>query len=63
MALVDANYNFIFVDVGCQGRLSDSGVYRNTDMWKKFENGQLMLPADEPLDAETKYYVSLCICS
>ncbi|KAF0713894.1 protein ANTAGONIST OF LIKE HETEROCHROMATIN PROTEIN 1-like, partial [Aphis craccivora] len=52
MALVDANYNFIFVDVGCQGRISDS-VYRNTDMWKKFENGQLMLPADEPLDAET----------
>jgi hypothetical protein len=32
MALVDANYNFIFVDVGCQGRISDSGVYRNTDM-------------------------------
>jgi len=53
MALVDANYNFIFVDVGCQGRISDSGVYRNTAMWKKFENGQLMLPADEPLDAET----------
>jgi len=24
-AVVDANYNFIFVDVGCQGRISDSG--------------------------------------
>jgi len=36
MALVDANYNFIFVDVGCQGRISDGGVYRNTDLWTKF---------------------------
>jgi len=52
-ALVYANYNFIFVNVGCQGRISDSGVYQNTDMWKKFENGQLMLSVDEPLDAET----------
>ena len=24
--LVDANYNFMFVDVGCQGRMSDSGT-------------------------------------
>ncbi|XP_008183210.1 uncharacterized protein LOC103309475 [Acyrthosiphon pisum] len=53
MALVDANYNFIFVDVGCQGRISDSGVYRNTDLWKKFEHEQLMLPADEPLPVKT----------
>ena len=30
MAVVDANYNFIFADVGCQGRISDSGVMRNT---------------------------------
>ncbi|CAH1993114.1 unnamed protein product [Acanthoscelides obtectus] len=29
-ALVDANYNFIFADAGCQGRISDGGqeVYR-----------------------------------
>lgn len=53
MALVDANYNFIFIDVGCQGRISDSGVYRNTDLWKQFENEQLMLSADEPLPAKT----------
>jgi DDE superfamily endonuclease len=26
LALVDANYNFIYVDVGCQGRIGDAGV-------------------------------------
>jgi hypothetical protein len=27
MALVDANYNFIYAHVGCQGRISDGGVF------------------------------------
>ena len=28
--LVDANYNFMFVDAGCQGRISDSGPRRGS---------------------------------
>jgi hypothetical protein len=33
-ALVDANYNFMFVDAGCQGRISDNGVFMNTELYK-----------------------------
>jgi len=30
-AVVDGNYNFIFADVGCQGRISDGGAFPLTD--------------------------------
>jgi hypothetical protein len=36
-ALVNANYNFTFVDTRCQGRISDSGVFTNTEVYKKLE--------------------------
>ncbi|XP_046666546.1 uncharacterized protein LOC124358292 [Homalodisca vitripennis] len=49
-ALVDADYNFMFVDVGCQGRISDGGVFKNslscTTILKK---GNLKLPPPSPL--------------
>lgn len=28
-ALVDANYNFLFVNIGCQRRISDGDVFQN----------------------------------
>lgn len=34
MAVVDADYKFTFVVVGCQGRISDGGVLTNTTFWK-----------------------------
>ena len=49
MAVVDADYNFIFADVGCQGRISDGGVMKNTIFWKKLVNNALHLPEPTPL--------------
>lgn len=49
MALVNGNYEFIYVDIGCQGRISDGGVFRNTTLFQKLNENQLMLPPDEPL--------------
>lgn len=43
-ALVDANYNFIYVDLGCQGRISDGGVFKNTTLYKKLQNHALNIP-------------------
>jgi len=36
-ALVVTNYNFMSLDKGCQGRISDSGVSPNTELYKKLE--------------------------
>ena len=30
LVLVSSDYKLIFIDVGCQGRISDGGVFRNT---------------------------------
>nr|CAI5861402.1 unnamed protein product [Callosobruchus analis] len=49
MAVVNANYEFTYVDIGCQGRISDGGVFRNTSFYDKLSKDQLMLPADEPV--------------
>jgi hypothetical protein len=31
-ALVSANYNFLFMDVGYQGRILDGGVFRSYEL-------------------------------
>jgi len=52
MALVDANYRFIYVDVGCQGRIIDGDIFQNTTLFKKLNENQLMLPPDQPLPSQ-----------
>lgn len=54
MALVDAEYCFQFVDCGCQGRISDGGVYENTVLYKKILRNELNIPPPEPLPGRTK---------
>ena len=49
MAIVDYNYKFMYVDVGCQSRVSGGGVFCNTSFCKALENGQLNLPDPAPL--------------
>ena len=52
MAIVDANYCSIYVNVGCQGRISDGGVFRNTEFYTKLES-DLYSPQDEALPGWT----------
>ncbi|XP_046862206.1 protein ALP1-like [Xenia sp. Carnegie-2017] len=49
MALCDSQYKFIFVDIGEAGRWSDGGVFANSQFGSAFLNGEMHLPADEPL--------------
>ncbi|XP_045781566.1 protein ANTAGONIST OF LIKE HETEROCHROMATIN PROTEIN 1-like [Maniola jurtina] len=44
MAVVDSDYNFIFVDVGAYGKECDSSVFKETPFWKILTNNGLNLP-------------------
>lgn len=44
LAIVDANYRFILVDFGTNGRVSDGGVLQNTKFYEKLMNNELKLP-------------------
>ncbi|XP_050501018.1 uncharacterized protein LOC126880978 [Diabrotica virgifera virgifera] len=43
-AVVDANYNFIYANVGCQGRISDGGVFNDSYFKECLEENTLNLP-------------------
>lgn len=44
LAIVDANYRFLLVDFGTNGRVSDGGVLQNTKFYEKLESNELKLP-------------------
>lgn len=53
LAVVDANYCFIYVSVGCQGRLSDGGVYNSSTLKELLENSKLDIPPSTCLPGRT----------
>ena len=64
LALVGYDYKFIYLEVVCQGRISDGGVYRNSSLCTALSTATLTLPKPRPLlplhenhlssDSETK---------
>ena len=47
LALVNANYEFLFADVGSNGRSSDGGVWRDSKLKKMIDENALGIPAPE----------------
>ena len=50
MAVADARYKFIAIDVGAYGRSSDGGVFANSNIGRGLISGKLNLPQDRVLD-------------
>ena len=49
MAVCDAHYRFILVDIGDAGRQSNGGVFANSDFGQAIENQPLHIPRSRPL--------------
>ena len=55
MALVYANYRFTYVNVGCNGQISDGGIFKSSLLSEALNNDLLGIPpARPPADFETK---------
>ena len=49
MALVDADYKFLWVNAGASGSSSDAQIFNCSKLERRIENGTLGLPPPEPL--------------
>lgn len=49
MAIADAEYKFIYIDVGCNGRVSDGGVFGKCTFQHALNENTLALPSSRPL--------------
>ena len=54
MALVDANYKFLYIDVGATGSCSDGGTFQDCGFYRALNEDKLGLPADDPLPNDTE---------
>jgi hypothetical protein len=54
LAVVDAECEFLYVDVGCNGRVSDRGVFNRCSLYHALENGTVELPPAIPLPGRTQ---------
>ncbi|XP_068082633.1 uncharacterized protein [Anabrus simplex] len=53
LALVDAGYKFLYVDVGCNGRISDGGVLRNSTLHTIMDKNLANFPLSKQLPGST----------
>lgn len=54
MALVNSNYNFVYVNIGGQGKISDGGIFQNCELWRRITSDSLFLPPPRPLPGSNK---------
>lgn len=49
LALVDADYKFLYVDIGCNGRVADGGVFKNSALFASLEGHDMNIPSPKPI--------------
>lgn len=62
LALVDADYKFISVDIGAYGRNSDGGVFKSSSLGQALANGSLNIPPPKPLPHSDVIVPHVIVC-
>ena len=60
LALVDADYKFMYLNVGTPGADSDAGIFRDCSLFKALDEDQANLPPPEPFpggDQDVPYFL------
>lgn len=57
MALVDANYEFVYIDIGKQGRMSDGGVLEWTSFYRNLQQNKLCFPTQDETKANLNFVI------
>ena len=60
LALVNADYKFLWVNAGSSGLSSDVQIFNHSKLKRRIENGTLGLPAPEPLGPGGQIYTTSC---
>jgi hypothetical protein len=55
LALVDADYNFIYVNVGTNGRANDAGIFKTSALAESLEKGTLNLPDEHVILGDSAF--------
>ena len=50
LGLVDADYKFLYVHIGCNGRVPDGSVFENSGLAEALRSNTLNIPADQPIE-------------
>lgn len=53
MAVADAHYRFLYINVGAKGSTSDGGVFNSCSLYAALNNNTLQVPANRPLPGRT----------
>lgn len=54
-AMVDADYNFIYTNIGTNGQQNDAGIFRQSSLYEGLESGTINLPPEHVLLGDSAF--------